>query len=795
MKYLFLILITVSSHFLYAQDYSGQIKGRVHNSKNNQPVEFATVVILKTTNGTNTNEQGVFAIGSLQPGFYQVQVSAIGYKTYVSETFRITLSSGATLDIPLEEQSVDIGEITVRPTLFPKREESPNSLRTIGIDEIEKNPGGNRDISKVIQSFPGVSSTPAFRNDVIVRGGGPSENRFYLDGIEIPNLNHFATQGASGGPVGIINVDFIREVNFFSGAFPASRGNAMSSVLEFSHKEADSEKSKFRATVGASDLAFAAEGPLSPKTTYLASIRRSYLQLLFKTLELPFLPTYNDMQFKIKTKLNDKLELSVIGLGAIDQFSLNLDANETEDQRYLLGYLPDNDQWSYTFGAVLKHFNEKGNNTFVLSRNELNNTSVKYRDNIEVDGNKILDYRSRETENKFRYEHNYRSDNGFKMNYGADLQYVQYRNETFRKLFTGDETIDFNYDSSLDFFKYAFFGQVSHDFAGDRLLLSLGLRADGSSYSNRMSNLLENLSPRFSASYKLTQALSANLNIGRYNQLPSYTTLGYRNNGGKLVNKSNGIQYINVNHYVAGFDFRPGDKTQLAVEGFFKQYNNYPFSVNDSVSLASKGADYGVYGDEEVRPDSKGKAYGIEFLARFKEWFGFSGVATYTFVRSEFTNIAGEYIPSSWDNRSLFSITATRSFRKNWDFGFKWRYVGGAPYTPYDLERSSVKEAWDAQGKAYPDYGRFNQERLKAFHQLDLRVDKSYYFKKWSLMFYFDIQNAYNFKAEQPDEYILQTDASGMPATDPDDPTRYLLKKIKNDSGTVLPTLGIMIDF
>ena len=106
----------------------------------------------------------------------------------------------------MNETSVAIEEIVVKASPFRKSEESPVSLRRIGIEQIEKNPGGNRDISKVIQVLPGVASTPAFRNDLIVRGGGPSENRFYLDGVEIPNLNHFATQGASGGPVGILNV-------------------------------------------------------------------------------------------------------------------------------------------------------------------------------------------------------------------------------------------------------------------------------------------------------------------------------------------------------------------------------------------------------------------------------------------------------------------------------------------------------------------------------------------------------------------------------------------------------------
>ncbi|MCK9639524.1 MAG: TonB-dependent receptor [Prolixibacteraceae bacterium] len=780
---------------VHAQKSSSILKGRVYNAKNNEPVEFATIVIQNSVNGTNSDLNGNFLLKDIQPGFYQLKVSAIGFRTYITETFRITLAAGATINVPLEEDQIRLEEVTVRPNFFPKREESPTSLRTIGIDEIEKNPGGNRDITKVIQSFPGVSSAASFRNDVIVRGGGPSENKFYLDGVEIPNLNHFATQGASGGPAGIINVDFIREVNFYSGAFPSTRGNALSSILEFTQKIANTEKPKFRATVGASDLAFSSEGPLSSKTTYLASVRRSYLQLLFSALKLPFLPTYNDFQFKIKTKIDDKTELSLIGLGALDNSKLNLKANETDQQRYILSYLPENKQWNYTLGLVLKHYNVSGYNTYIISHNTLNNSQIKYHDNLEDPANLTLNYDSRESETKFRFEHFYLSKTKFKITYGADFQYAKYYNKTFQKIYIANNVQSFSYLSSLNFVKYGFFGQLNKDVLNQRLLLSLGIRGDGNSYSSRMSNPLDNFSPRFSASYQINSRTSFSINAGRYLQLPAYTTLGYRNDDGILINMKNGIQMIGANHLVAGLDFRPNTTTQLSVEGFFKGYSHYPFSVRDSVSLASKGADFGVFGDEEVKSTGKGRAYGIEILSRFKDFSGFKGVLTYTYVRSEFTDIKGEYIPSSWDNRHLFTIYATRSLKRNWDFGFRWRYIGGSPYTPWDVEKSSLKTAWDANGRGYLDYSQFNKKRLGPFQQLDLRVDKAYYYKKWSLMLYVDIQNAYNFQADLPPSLIQQTDPNGKPLTDPHESSRYLLKSIATSSGTVLPTIGIMIEF
>jgi hypothetical protein len=152
-------------------------------------------------------------------------------------------------------------------------------------------------------------------------------------------------------------------------------------------------------------------------------------------------------------------------------------------------------------------------------------------------------------------------------------------------------------------------------------------------------------------------------------------------------------------------------------------------------------------------------------------------------------------IPSSWDNKHLFNLTATKKFLRNWDIGMKWRFVGGAPYTPYDYEKSSFKAAWDIQGQGYLDYSAFNTARLKAFHQLDLRVDKQYFFSDWSLMLYVDVQNVYNHKADQPSLLLRETDSSGNPVTDPENPLKYVLKYIDNESGTVLPTIGVIIEF
>lgn len=773
----------------------GSIRGRVFNEQTNEPLPFTNLIIFGTNIGSTTDLDGNFIFTGIDPGFVRLQVSSVGFEPRVTEEFMVTNARVFFIDIPMKEIKFELGEVVIKASPFSRKDESPVSLRRMGISEIERNPGGNRDISKVIQSLPGVAFTPAFRNDVIIRGGGPNENRFFLDGMEIPNLNHFATQGASGGPVGMLNVDFIREVEMYSGAFPANRGNALSSVFEFKQLNGTPDRVNFRATVGASDLALTLDGPLGENTTFIASARRSYLQFLFSVIGLPFLPTYNDFQFKTTTKFGTKSELSFIGLGAIDQFELNLKANETEEQRYILDYLPVSEQWNYAIGSVYKTFNKNGFDTWVISRNMLRNFSYKYPNNDETQ-KRSFDYVSDEIENKLRYERTTRLGD-YRLVYGAGTEYAKYSNSTYREIFLFNQPGILEYDSSLDLFKWSIFAQASKKYLSEKLTLSLGIRSDANNYSSSMMNMLNQLSPRFSASYSLKENFFLNFNTGRFYQLPPYTTLGYRNRDGILLNKENNLKYISTDHIVGGFEWLPTTDSKLSIEGFYKNYQNYPFSVNDSVSIGSKSFDFGIFGDEEVLSIGEGRAYGAELLFREQMVRGFNLILSYTFVRSEFKNAFDEYVPSAWDNRHIVNLTLLKKLPRNWDIGAKWRFSGGAPYTPYDMELSSIKAAWDAQGRAYLDYSRFNSERVKPFHQLDLRIDKQFYLNRWSLMLYFDVQNVYNFKSKQADNLIRASDNNGNPITFTDDlgVKRYQLKSISNEFGNVLPSIGIILEF
>ncbi len=770
---------------------TARIEGRVTDDTSNEPLPFANVVVRGTGIGATTDFEGKFIITGLEPGFVTLEATYVGYRNTQSAEILLSNVKPAYVEIAMQSAGVALEEVEVRANPFMRTEESPLSMQRLGLSEIETNPGSNRDISRVIQSLPGVGSTPNFRNDIIIRGGGPSEVSFYLDGVEIPTINHFATQGSSGGAVGILNADFISSVDFYSGAFPASRGDALSGIFEFVQTEGNRDKNRFRGSVGASELSLTADGPLGEKSSYILSYRRSYLQFLFDVIGLPFLPTFDDYQLKWKTRFDSKNELTIISIGALDQFSLNTGLkNPTEQQEYILTFLPVNEQWSYAIGAVYKHFRANSFQTLVVSRNMLNNTSYKYPDNDESRP-RSLDYDSQEIENKIRFENNMRRGD-YKFVYTLGAEYAKYFNSTFQELFIGNEMVVFNYNSNIDLFKFSGSAQLSRALFSDRLTVSAGIRTDFNNYSASMLNPLDQLSPRVSASYVITEKWAATTSIGRFYQLPAYTTLGFRDNDGELVNRENGLRYISADHYLAGLQFIPREDIFFSLEGFYKNYNHYPFSVQKQISLANAGADFGVLGAEEVTSSSRGRAFGFELLNRTKLPSGFNMILSYTFVNSEFEDSNEQLIPSSWDFRHILVLTAIKNFSRNWSAGLKWRFDGGLPYTPYDLETSARVEAWDALGGPYFDFNRLNQNRFNPYHQLDVRVDKRFFFDRWSLMLYVDIQNVYNFQAEGLDYVLRERNNEGNFIIDEGD---YRLRTIPSTAGTILPTIGIMVEF
>ena len=791
-----ILLFSFISISNFALSQNVKVYGTITNALNNDPIPFANIVVEGTMIGTTSDIDGNYEILNLQAGAYNFKCSYIGFNTDIQSEIKVSSNKNLRLDFFLSENSEVLSEVKIKGNTFNKTKASPVSLRTINASEISKSPGGNRDISKVISNLPGVSSSSSFRNDIIIRGGAPSENRFFLDGIEIQTINHFSTQGSSGGPVGILNVNFIREVDLYTGAFPANRGNALSSVMELKQIEGNDEEISGSFTVGSSDAGLTLNTPISKKSTLLLSVRRSYLQFLFKALKLPFLPTYNDMQFKYTYKPNNKNQFNFLGIAAIDDFTLNPGINEGEkdsmqlaQNNYNLNNLVINNQWNYTVGGTWRHFFSNSNLFFVMSRSHLNNTALKYLDYADETSQKILDYKSEEIENKTRLEYNFER-NEYTINVGANLEDATYLNNTKQNFTVGDSIFTGIVNADLNFLKYGAFTQIGKTYFSNKLVASFGLRIDGNSFTE--SKNTPNLSPRLSLAFNLNEKISLNSNIGRFYQLPTYTILGFEDDG-KYLNKD--ASYISCDHLVIGIEYNPSSYSKITLESFYKSYANYPFSVLDSISLANLGGDFGVIGNEDISSISKGNSYGVELLAQQKMSSSIYGILSVTYYRSRFEDKKGDLVASTWDNRFILNMTAGKKFKRNIELGLKYRYSGGAPYTPIDIINSSNKAIWDINQRGVLDYNLLNTKRLNGQHGLDIRVDKKWFFKSWSLNAYIDIENILNAKRQLPSEYGIDPNLGPLVSGTGETSDSYSLYEIINNSGTVLPSIGLLIEF
>ncbi len=794
---------------------TGSITGFVVDKSTQEPLEGASIKLDSTVKGAIADSVGKFRIASIPVKSYNLEISKIGYKTFTLYNIVINSGNENNYTIELEQSTTSLTEVVIKANRRTARAatlETPLSVQRLTSEEIKSNPGGNFDISKVIQTLPGVGGGQqggSFRNDIIIRGGAPNENVFYLDGIEVPVINHFQTQGSSGGPQGILNVSFIEDVKLSSSAFDARYDNALSSVFQFKQKNGNPNQFQSNIRLSATEAALTLEGPVSKnkKTTFLASARRSYLQLLFQALDLPIRPNFWDFQTKISHQINKKTTLTFIGIGAIDEFRFAAPKEATPEKLYLINSNVLVNQWNYTIGASLKRNITNGFWNLALSRTDFNNDIEKYEDNQNpTAANKSLDVVSAEKETKLRFDVN-KTRNSWKIVYGVSTQLADYSNTTFsviRKEVRDaggaivQPAVTVNFNSPLNsFLRLGAFVQAGKRFLNNKLGVSAGVRTDMNTFTTDGMNGLQTLSPRISFSYVLADKWTWNSSAGTYYKIPPYTILGFADINNVLINKN--ATYQRSNHYTTGFEYLPNDGLRFTIEGFYKQYSNVPVSNRNGISLANLGTDFTLLGNEAVTTNGNGKAYGVEFFAQKKLTKNFFGIFSYTFYRSLYSGGDVKYIASSWDNQHLLSVTWGYKFPRNWELGLKFRYQGGSPYTPFDETLSRLN--YLSQGVGTLNYSLLNTQRLTGFNSSDVRIDKKWNFRKTTIDLFLDVTNWYVAKNPAIPEYTFKRNGTntafettdGLPIKS--DGSNAIPTRVKNDDPLVTPTIGFIIEF
>ena len=783
MRSLLLLFFLVITSALAAQTVT--LYGNVVDARTREPLIGATVQLEGTSIGTVTDIDGNYRLPGVAPGSYSLSAGYLGYASTTRTNLTVTSKGNDDINFALDESSTDLEVVTVTASPFQTKTSTPLSLQSLSPEEIKTYPGGNNDIAKVVQSLPGVSgSVGGFRNDVIIRGGAPNENVYYLDGIEIPNINHFATQGSAGGPAGLLNVDFIEGVELSASAFGAQYDNPLSGVLQFDQRTGNARRRQTNLRISASEAALTTEGPLdkgeaeAAKTTYLLSVRRSYLQFLFELIDLPIRPDYWDYQFKLNHEIDAYNTVYLTGVGSIDDFSVSPPDSFDIEQQATLEQVPIIEQRTVTVGLGWRSRLKAGKGIMrtTLSSNGLSNQFSRYEDNENKTG-LILRNDSREIEQKLRYAYT-RFVNRWSLTAGANLTRATYTNDTEDFVFNN------TFSTDIDFWKYGLFAQASTTSEDGRLGVSAGFRVDANTFTTTKNQLLRTFSPRASISYVLDEAEKwrASATVGKYYKIAPYTILGFQDAAGNFANQD--VDYIGSLHGVVGLEYRLGAFSKLSAETFYKRYTDYPVSVEEGVSLANLGGDFSVLGNEAVETSGTGRTFGLELLFQQKLTKNFYAILAYTLFSSEFTGLDGVRRPSVWDSRQLISFTGGYQLRGNWEISGRYRFAGRTPFAPLD-------EAATLQ--SYPvllfDYDRLGTAELAAFNQLDIRIDKKWNFNAFALNVFIDVTNVLGQETPAPPSYGLDRDETGALIT----PRSLII--IPVTASSAIPTLGLAVDF
>ena len=752
---LFIILFTNS---LTAQSITGSVFGRVFDFITKQPIPFANVLVLETNFGAATNEDGYFKIDNLPVNTYQIRVSVVGYNQQIKTDVVIQTGKPAEANFELTPQAIELDGVTVTSDYFRKDPLEVNSIRNFSYEEIRRSPGGFEDVIRALSILPGVAQADAGRNDLIVRGGAPSENLYLINGIEVPNINHFGTQGATGGPLSYVNLDFVRETSFSTGGFSALYGDKLSSVLNIDLRNGREDRIGGKGTISASQFGLNLEGPITQKSNFIFSARRSYLDFIFKAANFSFVPEYYDVLLKADFSPHSSDAFSFVFISAFDNVKFfNDDAEQRFDNSRILG----TDQVQYVAGFTYRHLFTNGFFNLALSRNYVDYDS-RQSDSLL---NPLFTNKSKEEENSLRADLVFKLSKTSEINIGGTAKLIEADFDIlFPTFFTsfGDSLPVTSLKSENTYTKFGVYTNYN-SLLFNKLTANVGVRSDIFTALNKKVYF----SPRLSLSYALTDLTNLNFSTGIYNQSPSYIWL-------EAFESNKDLKMIQVNQFVLGFDHRISADALLKVEAFYKDYKNYPTStIRPYLVLANTGAgfsgsddNYSSFGLEPLVDAGFGKARGVELSIQKKlSDIPYYGIFSFTYSKSDYTSLDGIERSGSYDQNWIINLSGGYKFNEFWEMSSKFRFASGKPYTPFNSDGSQ-------------DIANYNTARIKSSHSLDVRVDKRWYFSGWTLITYLDIQNIYN-----------QNNQSGI---------RWDRREMKTDESSsigILPSIGVSAEF
>lgn len=713
----------------------GIIKGFVFDVESKEPLVGANVSVKDTQTGAATDIAGEFVINNVPVGNYSLIFSYIGYETVTKTDIIVRSQRISFVDAELRLSSIGMEGVVVHSGYFPEAKDQPTSSVSFSREEIRRAPGSAGDVSRIIYGLPAVAKVNDTKNSLIVRGGGPTENGFYIDNIEIPNINHFPEQGSSGGPIGMINVDFIRDVDFHTGGFSAVYGDRLSSIMDISFRNGNPDELDTQLDMSFAGFGAIAEGPLpSGSGSWFLSARRSFLDLIVKAIgeNETSIPQYSDLQGKLFFDLSPKHKLSILDVFTVDEISLSgEDAIKNEENIYT-----DFRFFSNTIGANWMYlWSKKG-----YSETSIANTSSLYdfkgfetRTLSQTGEEKVIfDLNPFESEFKLRNVNHFRFNATNAIDFGVEAKYISADYNNFYGAYNddlGNPTVEYRVDDNLRVTKFfTFLNYQWSPFA--KLTVAPGVRLGHFTYNKNT-----NISPRLALSYSASRTFSINAASGIFHQ---YLPLPLLAQNAASKNLKDPVAY----HFIIGFQKLLAEDTQFTLEFYTKEYDHFPLDpVQPQLFIIDQIVQTSVFYNNNPLVD-EGKAYtrGVEMMIRKKLARDFYGLLSASYFRSRYRDLNGEWRDRMFDNRFTFQAEGGYKPNNKWEFSIRWLFAGGRPYTPFDetASRNAARGVLDANN--------INGDRLPDYHSLNLRVDRRFHFSGSNLIFYLSIWNAYGRK-------------------------------------------------
>jgi hypothetical protein len=704
-----------------AQENNLNVYGKVIDKITKQPLTGANVLVVNTNYGASTNLEGKFEIKNMPPGEYQLRASIIGYRSITKADVMIMGGFVQEVIFELEEEAVELEDVVVQSDYFETSRLDVVSTRGFNNEEIRRSPGGFEDVIRALSVLPGVAQAEAGRNDLIVRGGAPSENLYLVDGYKVKNINHFGSQVAAGGPLSYINLDFVSGTKFSTGGFSVMNGDRLSSTLSIDLRGGRQDRLGGKATISATQFGLNVEGPISNSSQFIFSARRSYLDFIFKAADFSFVPEYWDILGKADFEIDKSNSISILFISAIDNINY---FNNTTDQRYDNSRIIGSEQLQYLVGIKYRHLINNGFINLSFSRDFVD-FDTQQRDSLLVP---LFINKSKEIENTFNAELTYKLSNKSDLTLGGDAKLIDFNANVLLPKYTttyGDSLPTTAVDTSSSFFKgaaYLNFNSVLFD----KLIANLGVRGD---YFDALVDKFY-FSPRLSLSYLLTDITRINFSTGIYYQSPAYLWLI-----GDEINTR--LKNMRVNQLILGLDHYIEADALIKVEGFYKDYSDYPVSlIRTYLIMANTGAGFGddnyeSFGLEPLVADGTGRTRGVEVSVQKKlSDTPYYGIASLTYSVADYTPFDNVESIGSYDQTWILSLSGGYKINTEWEINLQFRYSTGRSYTPFNPDGTQ-------------DVSDFNSLRFPANHSLDIRVDKLWFLSGWSLITFIDIQNVY----------------------------------------------------